>query len=275
MSLKQRPAVYFPFTGINRFPFRVITSFLTLIEGKRVPITATRLLIFAASAALMALPADAGDRRADPLAPLPAMASNDEVVVTGRRLSPPAGPDAMGTATLAAGVTLYDVRFRRVSAADRADPAVLAIAAGLAGLPRQLQLARVKSLVERRVRLATDLETLGVSDYWEPAGDTLRRGKGDGEDIAIVEMQALAAAGFPRDDLYISVGRHPRLGAHAVLIARVGADYAMLDATEPTVVDASTRSSGHFVPMFSMGTRGSWLHGLRHGSAMTLASARR
>ncbi len=236
--------------------------------------TAARLLFLTMSAAFAVLPALAAGP-GDPLAPLPAeAATSDVIVVTARRLAPPGGPDAMGTATLAAGVTLYDVRFRRVSAADRDDPAVLAIAAKLTGLPRQAQLARVKSIVEHRVRLATDLETLGVSDYWEPAGDTLRRGKGDGEDIAIVEMQALASAGFPRDDLYISVGRHPRLGAHAVLIARVGADYAMLDATEPTVIDASG-GGGHFVPIFSMGTRGSWLHGIRHASPITLASARR
>ncbi len=236
--------------------------------------TALRLLILPISAACAALPSAAA--AVDPLSPLPANAAAfDTVVVIGRRLPPPGGPDAMGTATLAAGVTLYDVRFRRVSAADRADPAVLAIADALAGLPREAQLARVKGIVERRVRLATDLESMGVSDYWAPAGDTLRRGKGDGEDIAIVEMQALAAAGYPRDDLYISVGRHSRLGAHAVLIARVGADYAMLDATEPTVIDASTRGNGHFVPIFSMGTRGSWLHGIRHAPVITLASARR
>ena len=231
-------------------------------------------IALAASALAMSAAVNAGDARSDPLAPLPSAESLDEIIVTARPLARPTGPDALGTATLAAGVTLYDVRFRRVSAADRANPAVLAIAAELAGLPRAAQLARVKRAVERRVKLTTDLEALGVADYWEPAGDTLRRGRGDGEDIAIVEMQALAAAGFPRDDLYISVGRHPRLGAHAVLLARVGGSYAMLDATEPTVIVGGAPGSGHFVPIFSMGTRGSWLHGFRHAQ-MTRASARR
>lgn len=231
-------------------------------------------LFLAFLATALASAAAVAAKATDPLAPLPTVASLDTVIVTARALARPTGPDALGTATLAAGVTLYDVRFRRVSAADRDDPTVLAIAAELSGLPRAAQLARVKLAVERRVKLTTDLEAMGVADYWEPAGDTLRRGRGDGEDIAIVEMQALAAAGFPRDDLYISVGRHPRLGAHAVLLARVGGDYAMLDATEPTVILGGAPGSGHFVPIFSMGTRGSWLHGFRHAQ-MTLASARR
>jgi hypothetical protein len=47
-----------------------------------------------------------------------------------RPLAPiaPANPDVFGTSTVGAGVTFYDARFRRVSQADRTDPAVLEIA---------------------------------------------------------------------------------------------------------------------------------------------------
>ena len=49
---------------------------------------------------------------------------------------------------------------------------------------------------------------MGVADFWANAGETLRRGTGDSEDIAIVKMQVLKAAGFNPKDLYISIGRH-------------------------------------------------------------------
>nr|WP_294850270.1 transglutaminase-like cysteine peptidase [uncultured Sphingomonas sp.] len=175
----------------------------------------------------------------------------------------PASPDFAGTAAINAGVTIYDARFRRVAAADRNDPRVRAIAGQLAGLSDTEKLVMVKRLVEQRVRYASDLDTIKVSDYWSSAGDTLSRGAGDDEDIAIVEMQALKAAGFPADDLYISVGRHKIRGAHNVLIARTSAGFFLLDAAEPTVL--SGRSANRFVPMLTMGTGRSWVHGYRRG----------
>jgi predicted transglutaminase-like cysteine proteinase len=42
---------------------------------------------------------------------------------------------------------------------------------------------------------------MGVADFWANAGETLRRGTGDAEDIAIAKMQVLKAAGFDPKDL--------------------------------------------------------------------------
>lgn len=175
----------------------------------------------------------------------------------------PVSPEFAGTAALDAGVTIYDARFRRVAASDRNDPRVRALGSQLAGLSATEQLVMVKRLVEQRVRYASDLDTIKVSDYWSSAGDTLTRGAGDDEDIAIVEMQALKAAGFPAGDLYISVGRHKVRGAHNVLVARTPAGFFMLDAAEPTVL--AGRGASHFVPMLTMGTGRSWVHGYRRG----------
>lgn len=172
-----------------------------------------------------------------------------------------APPDFAGTAALNAGVTIYDVRFRRVAAADRNDPRILAIAGQLSGLDRTQQLVMVKRLVEQRVRYASDLDTIKVSDYWSSAGETLTRGAGDDEDIAIVEMQALKAAGFPAEDLYISVGRHKIQGAHNVLVARTSSGFFLLDAAERTVLSGNTPN--RFIPMLTMGEGRSWIHGYR------------
>lgn len=219
------------------------------------------------AAALLAAPAMA-ETSGDPLAAL-----NNDIVVTGRRLVPDS-PDVLGTAAIDAGVTIYDVRFRRVSAADRDDPRLKIIADALSGLSSTEQLVKVKLLVGRLVHTASDLDTMHVADYWSNASDTLTRGAGDDEDIAIVEMQALKAAGFPARDLYLSVGREKQRGLHTVLIARTSQGFYMLDEAQPTVVPASSAHAAAFIPMMTIGSGRSWLHGYRihAASATSLAS---
>ena len=211
-----------------------------------------------AAALLAAVPALAD---ADPLAPTPAV-----ITVTAPRAAP-SSPDVLGTAALDAGVTIYDARFRRVAAADRDNATVAALAAQLAGLTPAEQVVRAKQLVDQRVRFASDLATMKVADYWSSAGDTLKRGAGDDEDIAIVEMQVLRAAGFRPNDLYISIGRHRTKGAHAVLMARTPQGFYMLDQAEPAALPASSRGTAQFVPMLTIGTGRSWIHGYRLGSS--------
>lgn len=203
----------------------------------------------------------------DPLAPM-----KDTIVVTGRRLVPD-NPDVLGTAAIDAGVTIYDVRFRRVSA-DRHDARLRIIGDSLRGLTPVEQLAKVKAMVGRLVRSAPDLETMRVHDYWSNASDTLDRGAGDDEDIAIVQMQALKAAGFPARDLYISVGRHRSRGLSAVLIARTANGFYLLDQAEPRVIAASGSASAAFTPIMTIGSGRSFLHGyrVRRAGSTTLAS---
>lgn len=189
----------------------------------------------------------------DPLRPLPAAVRISHII--------PAAPNIMGTAALNAGVTLYDARFRRVAAADRSDSRVLEIARQLEGLSPVEQLYRVKQAVAQRVRYGSDLDTIGVSDLWGNAGETLQRGMGDDEDIAIVEMQALKAAGFNPADLYLSIGRHKQRGAHTVLVARTPQGFYVLDDAEAHPVMANGR--GKFVPMITIGEGRSWIHGYR------------
>ena len=184
----------------------------------------------------------------------------------------PVSPDVFGTAAVGAGVTFYDARFRRVSHADRADPAVLAIAETLRGLDPAAQLALVQREVLRRVKWSHDLDNMRVADFWSNAAETLARGTGDSEDIAIVEMQVLKAAGFNARDLYISIGRKKPVGAHIVLLARTPAGFTMLD--DRLGVPMSAQGNRLFTPVLTIGQGKSWVHGRRVGGMVLHASAR-
>ena len=184
----------------------------------------------------------------------------------------PVSPDVFGTAAVGAGVTFYDARFRRVSQADRADPAILAIAEPLRGLDPAAQLAAVQKEVLRRVKWSHDLDNMRVADFWSNAAETLARGTGDSEDIAIVEMQVLKAAGFNARDLYISIGRKKPVGAHIVLLARTPAGFTMLD--DRLGVPMSAQGNRLFTPVLTIGQGKSWVHGRRVVGMVLHASAR-
>lgn len=183
----------------------------------------------------------------------------------------PASPDVFGTATIGAGVTFYDARFRRVSQADRADPAVLELASALRGLSPLDQLAAVQREALRRVKWSHDFDNMHVADFWSNAGETLQRGTGDSEDIAIVEMQALKAAGFNARDLYISIGRSKQVGAHVVLLARTPDGFMMLDDRTGHPVPAVDNRL--FTPVLTIGEGKSWIHGRRVRGMTAHASA--
>ena len=183
-------------------------------------------------------------------------------------LARPASPDVFGTVALNAGVTFYDARFRRVAATDARDPLVQRLAAGAAGLDPIAKLKLIQEEVRQRVHWAHDLDNMGVADFWANAGETLRRGTGDSEDIAIVKMQALKAAGFNPKDLYISVGRHSTRGAHILLLARTAAGFFALD--DDAILPASQNT--RFTPIITLGQGMSWIHGRRVGSKVANAA---
>ncbi len=184
----------------------------------------------------------------------------------------PVSPDVFGTAAIGAGVTFYDARFRRVALADRNDPAILAIARRLRGLSPTEQLFTVQREVLSRVKWSSDLDNMRVADFWSNAGETLVRGTGDSEDIAIVQMQALKAAGYSPRDLYISIGRQKSVGAHIVLLARTPDGFMVLDDRVGRPMMA--QSNRQFTPVLTIGEGKSWIHGRRVGGMSKHASAR-
>ncbi len=186
-------------------------------------------------------------------------------------LNQPASPNVFGTVALNAGVTFYDARFRRVASTDNRDPLVMRLAAAASGLDPVAKLQLVQQEVNQQVRWQHDLENMGVADFWANAGETLHRGTGDSEDIAIVKMQVLKAAGFSPKDLYISIGRHNVRGAHVVLLARTASGFFVLDDQVQDVMAAS--QNGRFTPIMTLGQGMSWIHGRRVGGNARLASA--
>ncbi len=189
-------------------------------------------------------------------------------------LAQPASPDVFGTVALNAGVTFYDARFRRVAAADARDPLVQRLAAGAVSLDPIGKLRLIQEEVNRRVRWMPDLDNMGVADFWANAGETLKRGTGDSEDIAIVKMQALKAAGFNPKDLYISIGRHNVRGAHIVLLARTAGGFFVLDDPLQGGEVTTSAKHGRFTPIMTLGQGRSWIHGRRVGARVASASAR-
>ena len=185
-------------------------------------------------------------------------------------LARPASPDVFGTVALKAGVTFYDARFRRVASTDARDPLVMRLAAGAANLDPVAKLRLVQQEISQSVRWSHDLENMGVADFWANAGETLRRGTGDAEDIAIAKMQVLKAAGFEPKDLYISIGRHSSRGAHILLLARTASGFFALDDKDG-MVPASQNT--RFTPIMTIGQGMSWIHGRRVGGNPRLASA--
>lgn len=185
-------------------------------------------------------------------------------------LNRPASPDVFGTVALNAGVTFYDARFRRVSTTDSRDPLVLKMAEAAAGLDPMAKLKVVQQEVNQHVRWMHDLDNMGVADFWANAGETLRRGTGDSEDIAIAKMQILKAAGFDPKDLYISIGRHNVRGAHILLLARTAAGFFALDDQADVV---STNQNSRFTPIMTLGQGMSWIHGRRTGGTRVASAS--
>lgn len=186
-------------------------------------------------------------------------------------LDRPSSPDVFGTVALNAGVTFYDARFRRVASTDSRDPLVQRLAAVAANLDPVAKLRLVQQEINHRVRWMHDLDNMGVADFWANAGETLRRGTGDSEDIAIAKMQVLKAAGFNPKDLYISVGRHSTRGAHILLLARTGKGFFVLDDQVSGLLTPAQH--GRFTPVMTLGEGMSWLHGRRAGSRVASASS--
>ncbi|MFL6722762.1 MAG: transglutaminase-like cysteine peptidase [Sphingomicrobium sp.] len=186
-------------------------------------------------------------------------------------LDQPASPDVFGTVALNAGVTFYDARFRRVASTDIKDPMVAQLAAAAAGLDPIAKLRLVQHEVNSRIRWQHDLDNMGVADFWANAGETLRRGTGDSEDIAIVKMQVLKAAGFSPKDLYISIGRHNVRGAHILLLARTTSGFYVLDDMNPELITPA--QNNRFTPIMTLGQGMSWIHGRRSGTRVASATS--
>lgn len=126
--------------------------------------------------------------------------------------------------------------------------------------PTMATLAAVNSWTNAKIRYVEDRELYGKADYWASAGETLRRGAGDCEDIAIAKMQLLAALGVHRDAMFLTIARDTvRAADHAVLVVKMGDKAWLLDNSTDRVLDAS--DSYDYRPIVSFSENKRWIHG--------------
>lgn len=123
-------------------------------------------------------------------------------------------------------------------------------------------LRAVNRAVNAAVRYQTDAVTWGVEDYWASPAETLARGAGDCEDYALLKMAMLAALGVADSRMTVVVVKDTVRGiGHAVLAVRVGERFAILDNLTDAVRGDGEIAS--YLPLYSIGPTGAWLHGRR------------
>lgn len=180
-------------------------------------------------------------------------------------LAPTPGPrraDAnlvLGSKMVPVGQTSFDVAFARVSRTrSNLGPTLAAI--GTAKTDKPALVASVNRWVNRSISHAEDRDLYGRADYWADAATTLRLGKGDCEDFALLKMELLAAAGVAREDMMLTLARDLiRRRDHAVLLVKTDHGMMMLDNVGDAPLDA--RSDHGYRPVMSLGAKQSWLHG--------------
>jgi predicted transglutaminase-like cysteine proteinase len=125
---------------------------------------------------------------------------------------------------------------------------------------RDQQLAAINNWVNGHIKYTSDQANYGQADVWASAARSLQSGRGDCEDYAIAKFQILRSMGVSERDMFLVVGRDRSVRSdHAVLVVRVGAEYRVLDNFTNKVVNDFQMID--FLPTFSYGSSGSWLHG--------------
>ncbi|MBC2666310.1 transglutaminase-like cysteine peptidase [Novosphingobium flavum] len=199
--------------------------------------------------------------------PAPAFAQPAPPIATIFALTAPIPGEFLASRRLAVAHTAFDTQWERVSHAALGASAIRRLGFATGG-DLESRLRAVNGWTNAHVRYVEDAAQFGRADYWADAGETLRRGAGDCEDIAIVKLQLLAASGVPRDAMFLTIARDLlRHADHALLIVRDGERFWMLDNATDTLVDAG--ASADYRPVFSFGEHGKWLHGYETRKAVT------
>lgn len=122
------------------------------------------------------------------------------------------------------------------------------------------RLATVNRWVNHTIAYADDAALFRKADYWAGPQRTLQLGKGDCEDIALLKMHMLLAAGVSRSDMFLTIARDlVRRADHAILIVRTPDGFRMLDNATDAVLDAA--QANDYQPVLSFTDRRSFLHG--------------
>jgi predicted transglutaminase-like cysteine proteinase len=179
-------------------------------------------------------------------------------------------PDIFGTVALKVGHTPLDARWQRANRAG-VSGAAAAYASSLRESDEKSRLDSINRYVNGKVRFVDDERQYGRADVWSSANNTLRRGRGDCEDYAIAKIEMLRSAGFSERDLYLVVLKDlVRRADHAVAVVRSGEHMYVLDNGTDELLDSESVSD--YRPILTFSAYGTWTHGYRVASPVTLAS---
>ena len=104
-------------------------------------------------------------------------------------------------------------------------------------------------------------------DAWSSAAETLRRGTGDCEDLAIVKMALLTELGIGPEDMFLVLVRQKTRGAdHAVLAVRREGAMVVLDSSTD-VLQPEGALGDAYQPTLSYSGSFAWIYGYRTGNA--------
>ena len=139
-------------------------------------------------------------------------------------------------------------------------------------LEGEARLQAVNEGVNALLTYASDDETYGVGDHWATLQESLARGKGDCEDIAIAKMWLLNAAGVNLADMRLVVLHDTLRGIdHAVLSVVEDGHQFVLDNTAWKVGRADWMRG--YRPIYAMSSEQSWIYGSRVAQSTATALA--
>ncbi len=122
------------------------------------------------------------------------------------------------------------------------------------------RLERVNRFINRSIQHGEDADIWGEADYWATPLETLSRGRGDCEDVAIAKYFSLLRLGVPSSKLRLTFVKALRLNRAHMVLAYYTSDSAeplILDSLQPQIRPASQRSD--LLPVYAFNNLGIYL----------------
>ncbi len=142
----------------------------------------------------------------------------------------------------------------------------------VSALKGEERLQAVNEGINALLAYASDEEVYGVGDYWATLQESMARGRGDCEDIAIAKMWLLNAAGVDLSSMRLVVLKDTlRNVDHAVLSVVDDGHQYVLDNTAWKVGRADWMRG--YRPIYALSSQQSWIYGARVPSASAVQVA--
>lgn len=128
----------------------------------------------------------------------------------------------------------------------------------------------INSAINATIAYSSDTATYRRLDHWATPAQTVKAGRGDCEDFAILKMAALKAAGIPESSMRLVVVHDNQRGLfHAVLAVTTDQGHFILDNVHDQILRDT--DIAHYQPLFSLSFDRYWLHGMPRKSEAQVA----